>query len=101
MVQQREVLSKLIDTSAAFSGQVTVAVAGTPVAGPAVESRNGFLLKAHPDNTDVVWFFHAGGTKADGFPLSAGEAAPLPVGDLSQVRFDADVNGEKICWLVL
>lgn len=81
-----------------FTGQITVTTAGTEVTGPSAKNAFGFLLKAHPDNTDTVWFFNSGLTKADGFPLDAGEATYVPVETLDQLQFDADVSGEKICY---
>ena len=85
------------------SGQVTVTTAGTAVQGT---DMAGFLfsLVAHPDNTDTVWVGNASEDVANttGYPLQP-EGAPvvIQVGNLNQLYFDSDVNGEKICWLKL
>lgn len=87
----------------ARSGQITVTTAGTAVRGSDV---NGvfFALVAHPDNTDTVWVGDSNGdvSNANGYPLGAGGAAVvLELGNLNQVWCDADVNGEKVCWIKL
>jgi hypothetical protein len=38
-------------------------------------------------------------TNATGFPLDPGETVVIKVGNLIDLWFDADVNGEKICWI--
>lgn len=94
---------------AKLSGQITVTTAGTAVQGP--DSPKGFIfaLKAHPDNTDTVWFGNDGAddvSSSNGYPLNPGEQVVIDIervedqsGDnLSTLWFDADVNGEKICW---
>ncbi len=85
------------------SGQVTVTTAGTAVQGT---DMPGFLfsLVAHPDNTDTTWVGNASEdvSNANGYPLQpAGSPVVIQVGNLNQLYFDADVNGEKVCWLKL
>lgn len=82
-----------------FTGIVTCATTGTAVSLGAVTNEGGFFVKPHPDNTDTVWVFFAGQTKASGFPLNTGEVLYLPVNDLTNVQMDADVTGEKICFI--
>lgn len=87
----------------ARSGQITVTTAGTAVQGT---SRKSHLvaLKAHPDNADTVWVGNddAGDvTSSNGFPLDAGENVIVEVGNLNDLWFDADSNGDKACWLAL
>ena len=82
-----------------MTGQITVTTAGTAVQGPDKEGLS-FALKAHPNNTDTVWF---GNNASDidsstGFPLNKGEGVILTISNLNRLWFDADVNGEKICW---
>lgn len=87
--------------SYARSGQITVTTAGTEVAGPDVPGST-FAIKAHPDNTDTVWVGNVGGgvvASTTGFPLNPGQSVPIDITNLSLLMFDADVNGEKICWL--
>lgn len=84
-----------------FTGIKTVTTAGVVVTGPNTDSSAGFMLKGHPDNTDTVWFFPRGKTKASGFPLNANNIVVVNVKNLSVFSFDADVSGEKICWTKL
>lgn len=88
--------------SYARSGRVTVTTAGTAVQGPDVPGAS-FAIKAHPDNTDTVWVGNASNTvtSSTGYPLNPGEAVPIDVTNLSLLWFNADVNGEKVCWLRL
>lgn len=85
------------------SGQVTVTTAGTAVQGTNAPG-NLFILKAHPDNTDAVWVGNDDAASPDvssstGFPLDPGESMVIEVPNLNNLWFDADVNGEKICWI--
>jgi hypothetical protein len=83
-----------------LSGQVTVTTAGTAVQGTDA-AGNIFALKAHPDNTDAVWVGNVSGdvTSSNGFPLEPGETLMVQVANLNELWFDADVNGERICWI--
>jgi hypothetical protein len=83
-----------------LSGQITVTTAGTAVQGTDLPGGE-FMLKAHPDNTDTVWVGNVSGDVAssNGFPLNPGETVVVRVSNLDALWFDADVNGEKICWL--
>lgn len=89
----------------ALSGQITVTTAGTAVRG---DSQRGmtFLLAAHPDNTDTVWVGSDEAASPDvsatiGFPLSSAgtPTAVIDTHNLNNIWFDADVSGEKVCWL--
>ena len=87
----------------ALSGQITVTTAGTAVQGSDVPGTM-FSLKAHPDNTDTVWVGEDGAgdvSSSNGYPLNFGESVVVEVANLNHLWFDADVNGEKICWLKL
>jgi hypothetical protein len=86
----------------AKSGQITVTTAGTAVQGTD-QSAHLVALKAHPDNTDAVWVGNVSGdvSNANGFPIDTGETVIVVVSNLNELWFDADVNGEKICWLLL
>lgn len=88
--------------SYARSGQITVTTAGTAVAGPDT-AGSSWAIKAHPDNTDTVWVGNVAGTVArtSGYPLNAGEALPIEIVNLNMLHFDADVSGEKLCWIRL
>lgn len=85
-----------------LSGQITITTAGTAQQGPATPGY-AVAIKAHPDNTDTIWVGNDGAddvAAANGFPLNPGEGVVVP-GNLSQFWFDADVSGEKFCWLVV
>jgi len=81
-----------------FTGQITVVTAGVIVPGPDVSSLGGFRLKAHVDNTDTVWVF-TGADKTVGYPLNAGQEVYVPVINLINLKFDADVNNSRICYM--
>lgn len=87
---------------AARSGQITIAAAGSAVRGT-FSTAKVVVVKAHPDNADTVWVGNDGAddvTSANGFPLDPGEGLVM-TGGLSDVFFDADSNGDKVCWLVV
>lgn len=89
--------------AAAKSGLITVTTAGDAVRGPATTGAAAVAVKAHPNNTDTVWIGNDGANDmaaTNGFPLDPGEGVVLP-GDLENYYFDADVSGEKLCWLVV
>lgn len=89
---------------AATSGLITVTTAGTAVTvADAVGHYQRVAVKAHPDNSDTVWVGNDGAddvANTNGFPLNPGEGVVL-TGGLSSWWFDADVNGEKLCWIAL
>ena len=86
----------------ALSGQITVTTAGTAVQGSNV-SGNLFALKAHPDNADSAWVGEASGDVANtnGYPLDPGESIVLELANLNHLWFDAETNGDRVCWLKL
>ncbi len=87
----------------ALSGQITVTTAGTAVQGPTTPDADQFAIKAHPDNTDVIWIGNSSEdvSSINGFPLNAGEGLVVSGPTLDKFWFDADVNGEKVCWIIL
>ena len=85
------------------SGVITVSTAGTAVQGTSTSGAAAVAVKAHPDNADTVWVGNDGAgdvTASNGFPLNPGEGVVVP-GDLENYWFDADSNGDQICWLVV
>ena len=93
------VVAQEIAMTDSFTGQIAVPTPATEVTGDDVPNLNaGFMLKAHPDNTDTVWFMPVGRTKAAGFPLGAGECAVVRVANLNLLCFDVEVAAEIICW---
>lgn len=89
----------IVSLDSNFTGIVANSTAGTAVSMGAVTNEGGFFVKPHPDNTDTVWIFFAGQAKTSGFPLNTGETMYLPVNDLTNVHMDADVDGEKLCFI--
>lgn len=84
---------------ALITGVITVATAGTAVAGPSVAGHT-FVYKALDSNTDLVFLGNDGSDDVDastGFPLAPGEAVVLAVAP-HKLRFDVTVSGEKIAW---
>ena len=63
------------------------------------------VLKAHPDNTDTVWVGNDGSdsiSSTTGFPLVGGEMVIINFdGNLKELFALAEVNNEKVCWLVV
>jgi len=83
-----------------LSGQLTITTAGTAVQGTATPTAVRVAVKAHPDNAGTVWWGNDGAgdvTSSNGFPLDPGEGVVLR-GNLNQYWFDADSNGDKVCW---
>lgn len=84
-----------------LSGQITVAVAGTPEQGPAQAAGSYFALKAHPANVGTVWCGNDGQgivSGASGFPLDPGEMVELYARTLAILYVDADYSGDRLCW---
>ena len=84
------------------SGQIAVTTAGTAVKGTDV-SGEIFAITPAPANTGIV-YVGADETNIDvasttGFPLRPGESVMLVAANLSELWFDATVNGEAACWL--
>ncbi len=87
------------------SGQITVTTAGTAVQGPNLQVNGYVQFVANPNNTDTVWVGNDGAgdvAATTGFPLlQTGNAVVRRVNNLLDLWFDADVNGEKICYILL
>lgn len=86
----------------ARSGQITVATAGTAVAGPSTPAGRVFTLAANAANTGIMYVGNDGAgdvSSANGYPLKPGDRITVRVAhDLSELYFDASVNGEKVAW---
>jgi len=90
----------------AVSGFITIATAGTALAGPA-SGAGTFALIANPANTGT--YCYVGNDGADdvaatnGYPLSKtlGNQVVVVVGPggLAEYRFDSDTNGDDIIYL--
>jgi hypothetical protein len=101
--EELEVISPVLVTSTAITGQITVTTAGTAVQGPDVPLPNGVFIKALAGNTGKVYVGNDGAgdvTSGNGYELEAGKAAPpIQVANLNELWFDAATNGDKFCWL--
>lgn len=90
--------------AAVLSGIITIATAGAAQRGTNTRpAASAVAVKAHPDNSDTVWVGSDGAgdvASTNGFPLNPGEGVVLQ-GNLADFWFDADVSGEKICWLAV
>jgi hypothetical protein len=87
----------------ALNGQKTVTTSGTPVQVASNGVAGWYLIKAHPDNTDVVWFGRngVGAPATNGCALSAGESERIYLNDIADLTIDADVSGEKLTWFYI
>ena len=86
----------------ARAGTITVTTAGTSVQGPDQQVGSAVLIRAHPDNTQEAYVGGANGevSNTTGFALPpAGNAICLKIHNLNELWFDANVSGEKICWI--
>lgn len=89
----------------AISGFITVATAGTAVAGPATGAGT-FMLLANPANTGTYCYVGNDGAddvgSGNGYPLTkAGTPVVVTVGPggLAGYYFDSDTNGDDIIYL--
>lgn len=90
----------------ALSGIITVATAGTAVAGPDTGAGT-FHIIANPANTGT--YMYVGNDGADdvastnGYPLSkantVGIELTVGLGGLAEYYFDSDTNGDDCFWL--
>jgi len=85
-----------------MSGQITVAIAGTAVAGPDV-GPGEFVLRPGRGNGGVAVYVGNDGTNdvssTTGISLAAGEQVVIAVRTLASVYFDVAKDGDKIEWL--
>ena len=89
----------------AFSGQTTVAAAGTAVALGSQRADGPVLVKALDTNTSIVSVGNDGYgdvTVSNGLRLAAGGEVYFQwVGDLATLWLDSAVNGEGVSWIIL
>jgi hypothetical protein len=90
---------------AQFSGQKTVATAGTAERlHNNLDVHRPVMVKALPANIGIMYVGQVDGDvdNSNGMPLSAGDALIFAnVDNLNQIWVDASVNGEKVAWLLL
>jgi hypothetical protein len=77
--------------------QITVGTAA--VQGPSSSVIGEVFLKAHPDNTGIVYVGVTGITAANGFPLSAGDPLVLNVSNLDDLYFIASAAAQKLAYI--
>ena len=85
----------------ATTGHITVASAGTAVAGPDEKNDDGFLLRVYTAG-ESGWFFDNDGsaTKADdGVEIDSFGWSYTAVTNLNDLKFDAETNGDEIGWV--
>jgi len=89
----------------ALSGQKTVTAAGTAEALGSQPIGGSLAVKALAGNSDIVVIGNDGlgdVTTSNGFELSAGEVIVFNhVANLANIKVDAAVSGEGVCWLAL
>lgn len=89
----------------AFSGQTTVAAAGTAVALGSQRADAPVLVKALDTNAGIVAIGNDGAgdvTVSNGLRLAVGEEVYFQwIGDLATLMVDAVNNGDGVSWLVL
>jgi len=92
----------IIESNTNFADQIVCTTANQAVIGDSnVTSDAGFILTAHPGNTALVWMYEnaVGKTKDNGYPLAVGDALVVGVSRLSRLKFEAEANGQKVCWI--
>lgn len=87
-----------------LSGQITVATAGTAVAGTNVRG-SVFHLRASPANAGtpdkIIYVGNDGSgdvTSANGYALGPGDELVVRVGNINRLMFDASADGAVVCW---
>lgn len=102
-IKMTRVVGPDVSTEDPISGQITVSIAGTAVAGPDVALTNGAWVMAHPSNAGLVAYGNDGNddvTMNNGIVLDKGKMGPpLQVANLNQIYFDSANNGDKFCWI--
>ena len=69
------------------------------------EFKSGVIVKAHNDNTGIVYVGPNERLTANkdpetgGFPLAAGEAITIPVTDPSEIYMRADAASQYVAWM--
>jgi len=85
-------------------GQVTGHAGGSYAlnGGTSVSVPNGYdvVVKALPDNTDIVTVGIGATSDTDGFVLSPGDSVSLGVDDADEIEMTPYTSGEGVCWIV-
>ena len=91
------VATVIVTPDADLTQLITVTTAGTPVQGPNKTNPGGWVIKAKLTNTGTMYLMYHGQTAANkGFGLNSGEWMFIPIVNLSDLDFDATINGEKV-----
>lgn len=92
-----------------LSGQVTVATAGTAVAGPNFSvggNEAQFMIEALPTNTKNGVIGNDGHNNVQmntGYVLTPGQHTIITTSNLNQIYFNVDTggNGQGFCWYLI
>lgn len=88
---------------ASFNGQIYISSSTVPYSGSnlSVTNKNGFVLKAHPMNIGVAWFWNrASGSLTSGYPLIAGQSEIFSGSDLSTLSYGVtNASSACLCWM--
>lgn len=80
-------------------GRITVATAGTRVAGAAGALTQGVTVRALAANTGLMFVGGATVTSANGYQLAANESVFVACDNVSDVWVDAAVSGNGVCFI--
>lgn len=82
-------------------GQKAVTAAGTAEALAAEETplTSGVRIKAHSDNTGVIYVGDSSVDSTNGFILAAGEELFVEIDDLATCFIDAGTNGDGVSFI--
>lgn len=89
-------LGEGLSASAVVSGQI--ALSGVEVALTTVASRR-FRLKAHTDNTGIIYVGTTGVTTGTGFPLWPGDLLDVEVSNLNVIHAIVSTGTQTLCYL--
>jgi len=95
-------VTPLVDTTLKISDHVVITASGVVYQGPDIELSNGVFIKALPTNGGYIYLGDSGNntiSTSTGFPLSAGEAIILQIGNLNEIYFVGTSSGDRVAWL--
>lgn len=85
--------------STVYSGQKTVATAGTAEALAASTTVKSVVIKALYSNTGTVYVGDSSVSSTTGIELAAGDSVALEIDDLSKIYLDVSVSGEGVSYI--
>lgn len=88
--------------NSAFNGIISISSSVVNVNGYNTINNNGFLLKAHSNNTNDVFFVYTGGASGSGFVLQSGDLFKFSGSNLNLLDFGIIGAGSgSVCWAKL